>query len=176
MPTNGDSGAEASGDERSSRVSSVHRGFEERIANPLFERLLRSRLHWPASRWLLLLAYRGRRSGRTYSLPVLYERVEGRLVVVTPERESTWWRNFETPRACTAWHHGESRSATGTVLDGDERDRSLRSYLENHGLLTRVLGFGPNPASDPEGFARATRELVVVAFELGAENGRDRER
>ena len=171
MLTSGESAAE-----RSPRVSPIHRWVEERFANPLFERVLRSPFHWPVSRWLLLLTYRGRRSGRPYSLPVLFERVDGRLVVVTPGRESTWWRNFETPRACTVWYRGEPRPATGAVLDGDDRDRSLRAYLENHGLLARVLEFGPDPTNDPEAIARARRELVVVAFAFGEKDGTNRDR
>lgn len=51
-----------------------------------------SRLAGPLTRNLLLLRYKGRKSGRMYTTPVGYVREGDRLVVVTSPRYS-WWRN-----------------------------------------------------------------------------------
>lgn len=47
------------------------------------------------SRWMTVITYTGRRSGRTFSLPARYRRDGGRVLigVQMPERKS-WWKNF----------------------------------------------------------------------------------
>lgn len=47
------------------------------------------------NRNIAMLTYRGRRSGRTFSIPVSYRRSgdEVRIAVGMPEAK-TWWRNF----------------------------------------------------------------------------------
>jgi hypothetical protein len=55
--------------------------------------LLRSRAHRLLSGALLLLTFRGRRTGRAYTLPLLYARDGGDLLLVAlhPHGQS-WWR------------------------------------------------------------------------------------
>jgi F420H(2)-dependent quinone reductase len=45
--------------------------------------------------WMTVLTYTGRRSGRTFSIPVGYTRRDDELTirVALPDRKS-WWRNF----------------------------------------------------------------------------------
>lgn len=61
-------------------------------ANPLVTRLLASRFAGPLARNVLLLQYRGRKSGRTFTTPVGYAREGDRIVVVTSPAYS-WWRS-----------------------------------------------------------------------------------
>jgi hypothetical protein len=66
-----------------------------RVGNPGIRLLLQSPLHALASRQLALITVTGRRSGRTYTIPVGYRR-EGNVVrigVGWPSRKS-WWRNL----------------------------------------------------------------------------------
>ncbi len=57
-------------------------------------------IHSPADRLVgrvtTLVTYTGRRSGKTFTTPVLYRRKgsEVRIAVAMPD-EKTWWRNFE---------------------------------------------------------------------------------
>lgn len=144
---------------RSSRpVVRLARRFEARIANPLFSRLLRSRLHWVTSSWLLVLSYTGRQSGETFTTPIAYAAVDDALVAVTPET-TTWWRNFREPYACTVWLRGAERSAVGEVITGDDRATLLAEYADERGLLARMLGIEAHP-----GDARPNPDLVVVRF------------
>lgn len=62
-------------------------------ANPLVRRLLDSRFAGPMSRALLLLRYRGRKSGRTIATPVGYIRDGDRVVIVTSPSYG-WWPNM----------------------------------------------------------------------------------
>ncbi|MFB6073420.1 MAG: nitroreductase/quinone reductase family protein [Haloarculaceae archaeon] len=141
------------------RVSGLQRAAEQRVFNPMFRALLRSPLHWPASRWLALLSYEGRHTGRRYTTPVAYARREGVLIVVTPERESIWWHNFASPRDCTVWYRGTARPATGELLEGRERATALREYFEQHRAMGRLLGVrgGRRASTDQFGGIAAVR-------------------
>lgn len=70
----------------------VMRGIIE-AANPLVRRLLDSRFAGPLSKALLLLRYRGRKSGRTVATPVGYVRDGDRVVIVTSPSYG-WWPNM----------------------------------------------------------------------------------
>jgi F420H(2)-dependent quinone reductase len=66
-----------------------------RTINPALGLLLRSPLHRLASDRFALITYPGRRSGREYTIPVLY-RDKGDEVTIAvgwPERK-VWWRNL----------------------------------------------------------------------------------
>jgi hypothetical protein len=78
-------------------VATGRRGFAilNHAVNPLVGWLIRSPLHWPASRRLALITYTGRRSGRRHTIPVGYQ-MAGLQVTITvgsPERK-VWWRSL----------------------------------------------------------------------------------
>lgn len=57
------------------------------VASPRWGRLV--------GRWMTLVTYTGRRSGRTFRLPVAYSRDGDRLrIPVDLPQQKTWWRNF----------------------------------------------------------------------------------
>ncbi|WP_263019014.1 hypothetical protein [Natronobiforma cellulositropha] len=122
------------------RLVTAWKALERRVANPLLRRVLRSRLHWPASRWLLLVSYDGRRSGVRYSIPVLSTRLDGAFVAVTPTEETRWWTNFRDGRRCTLWTRGRPRPGVGTVVRGDERERLLEAHFDAQPLLRWLFG------------------------------------
>jgi len=70
--------------------------FMNKIANPLVRLVLRSPLHSLFSASLLLITYRGRKTGREYSLPVQYAQTDSLIYIVpgAPEQK-TWWRNMK---------------------------------------------------------------------------------
>ena len=71
-----------------------------RAINPLVTWLMRSPLHWLASRRVALISYAGRRSGRRFTIPVGYE-IAGLQVTITvgsPEQK-VWWRSLAGPGA-----------------------------------------------------------------------------
>lgn len=61
--------------------------------NPLIKRLIDSSLGGPMNKQLLLLRYRGRKSGRTFTTPVGYFR-EGDTIVMVTSPTYRWWPNF----------------------------------------------------------------------------------
>ena len=66
-----------------------------RFGNLFVIALLRSRLHRLASGSLLLITFRGRRTGRPYTIPVMYTQHNGTLTILAGHAEQkTWWRNL----------------------------------------------------------------------------------
>jgi hypothetical protein len=92
-----------------------------RAVNPCVRALLRSPAHGLVSSHLALLTVTGRKSGRTYTIPVGYER-HGDVVSIHidwPERKR-WWRNLREPAPVELRLAGERLTGTG-VARGDER-------------------------------------------------------
>src|SRR3954447_7115833 len=67
----------------------------QRFGNLFVIGLLRSPLHRLASGSLLLITYRGRSSGRGFTLPVMYaEREETLTIFVAHPEQKRWWGNL----------------------------------------------------------------------------------
>lgn len=64
--------------------------------NAVMTPLVRSPLHRLVSGRIAMITYTGRRSGKTFSTPVAYDRRgdEVRIDVAMPDRK-TWWHNFD---------------------------------------------------------------------------------
>ena len=70
-------------------------GRMRRIGNVFVSALLRSRLHRTLSGSLILISYRGRKSGREFTVPVAYaEDADGLIVFVGHSEAKTWWRSM----------------------------------------------------------------------------------
>jgi hypothetical protein len=63
---------------------------------------------------LLLLTYTGRTSGRAYTIPVGYTRIEGDLLVFTYYR---WWRNLRRGAPVTLRLQGSTVAARAEVIE-----------------------------------------------------------
>lgn len=128
-----------------------------RLVNPVVVALLRSPAHRLLSRHLLVLSYEGRRSGRTFSLPVQYSRADGAVVVVPGWYErKRWWRNFLDGRSARLLLRGRWVPAHGTVIRFGHRDARLsdvaggRTLDDDQPLIvfSAVVGVEP-PRVDP---------------------------
>jgi hypothetical protein len=91
-----------------------------RLVNPVVRGLLRSPAHGLLSGHLALLTVTGRRSGRTFTFPVGYERDGDRVTIGVdwPERKR-WWRNLSDAAPVEIWLAGVRRVGTGRA-HGDE--------------------------------------------------------
>lgn len=148
------------------RITSLQRAFETRVANPLLKSVLQSRFHWVVSDWLILVSYVGSRSGRRYTFPIAYHQLDGAIVAATPKGESNWWRNFQQPRECRVWLRGTEYTVTGELLTGDERNPLLAEYVENHGLLGRMLGVDTDSTARSDQRVESNPDVAVVRFNL----------
>jgi len=61
------------------------------MLNKTMKLLLRSPLHRVISKYLLLITFTGRKSGKTYTTPVSYAQEDGQVTIFT---HANWWKNL----------------------------------------------------------------------------------
>jgi hypothetical protein len=128
-----------------------------RLVNPAVRGLLRSPAHRLVSGSLLLLSYRGRRTGTWHTLPVQYAQDGGVLYVLParPERKA-WWRGLREPSRVRVLLRGRPLDAVAGVVDDPARlDEGVRAYLRRFPRATASLSARPEGAW-AAGMAEAT--------------------
>jgi hypothetical protein len=74
------------------------------------------------NRNIAMLTYTGRRSGRTYSIPVAYRRSGGDILISVGMPEAkTWWRNFLDTGGPLTLRLDEAEHAGHAVATQDEK-------------------------------------------------------
>jgi F420H(2)-dependent quinone reductase len=142
-----------------------------RKLNPLVHAILASPLHGLLSRDLLILRYRGRRSGRAYVLPLSYVALGERLYLCT--RNSRWGANFADRAAVELRLRGRRRQATAAVVSSRSREAldALREFLARNprtGTLLYDVRPGPNGRPLESDLVREVVRSNVVAIDLSA--------
>jgi hypothetical protein len=122
-----------------------------RVVNPLVEALLRSPLHGPFSTHLMLLAFRGRKSGKAYEVVVWRYEMDGALIVPTGTTGRLWRLNFRGGTPAQVRLGGSRRRGRGELIeDPDEVARIHRVLLSRIGLKkARRLGLRVNVDREP---------------------------
>ncbi len=111
--------------------------------NPAVVWVLRSRLHGLLSWGLMLVTVTGRRTGRTYTIPVGYQRDrEAITVLVSKPSRKQWWRNYHERRPMTVHVDGRSLAAHAVVVaPGSEAFReALEGTLRRMPMLSGQFG------------------------------------
>ncbi|GAA3451257.1 nitroreductase family deazaflavin-dependent oxidoreductase [Dactylosporangium matsuzakiense] len=105
---------------------------------------------------LLLLTTKGRHSGRHYTNPMMYVRLDDRLLVVASaagaERDPDWLRNLTADPAVTVEIDGEEYPATARPATGSDRD----------GLFERIAAQYPFFADHQAGIERRIPVVELV--------------
>ena len=144
--------------------------------NPLMKRLIDSPLGGPMNRQLLLLRYRGRRSGRTFSTPVGYVRGGDRVVMVT-NPTYRWWPNFVGgAEAELRLPEGWRRGRVEVVMPDDPRyDETVAFQVSKRGPgMLRSFGVEVDERGRvaPDARATATQKAHLVLVTLAPATAR----
>lgn len=104
--------------------------FMFRVINPMMRMTLHSPAHFVMSDSVLILKYVGRKSGKSYEVPVRYTEKDG-LVKCYTDRRAGWWPNLRDNPNVVLRIRGRDVKYETTVLTGDfERVRNeLTEYL-----------------------------------------------
>lgn len=143
-------------------------GTALRLMNPVMRAVLGSPLHWPLSRWFMILAWTGRKSGKRYSTPVSYVREDDTTWVTTGDR---WWRNLEGGAPVAVRISGRWREGSGAPLtDRDESQREHDRLFRAHPWFRWLSGIPGDRSggTDLEALERALAAgRVLVRIGLG---------
>lgn len=145
--------------------------FQGKVLNPVLRGLLHSPLHPTASGSLMLLTYTGRRSGRSYTIPVQYVR-EGDEVVVLAGRpqEKTWWRNLTEGASVRVRIAGQDLTGTATAVADDPEavKAGIRTYLARFPKAGKPLGVPSDGDGhlDEDALSRLATHSVIVRVSL----------
>jgi len=91
--------------------------------NSIIKWLLSSPLHFFVSNNMMLITYRGRKSGKKYSTPVNYfpaRDEQGEYLATTSLAERTWWRNLRGGAPVTVRVKGQDLKAKAQANEDDE--------------------------------------------------------
>lgn len=101
-----------------------------KVINPLMRTLLRSPLHPLMSSSVMLITYRGRKSGRVYTTPVRYLRVNNSIQCFTSP-DTQWWHNLRGGAEVTLRIQGEDVAYFANVIENNVQKtrEALRHYL-----------------------------------------------
>lgn len=136
--------------------------------NPIVAAILRSPLHSWISGSVMLVNYTGRKSGKSYTLPVNYLRDEDALITIS-FRKRTWWRNLLDGSSLKLLLQGRTVSGQPQVLRTDEEvvsalARVVRLAPQYAHFLKIRLDAGGQP--DPGDLMRAAMDRVVILWKV----------
>jgi F420H(2)-dependent quinone reductase len=140
-----------------------------RVANPVLRRLLRTRLGRRLGRRLLVIRYRGRRTGRRREVVVQYARSGPTVWILVGQAErKAWWQNLRAPGDVDLWlqgqrTHGRAVAVVGSVQPAEAR-RGLVAYLSR--VPQAVPAVGLRSMTDARAVADTARRVVLVRVDL----------
>jgi hypothetical protein len=135
------------------------------MINVIMRLLLRSPLHFVASRSLMLITFTGRNSGRQFTTPVRYFR-DGETVRSFTSVEGQWWRNLRGGADVVLSIEGRDAPYHATAVENDPEEvkKRLRHYL---GLFPQDAAYheirlnrDKSPVS--EDLEKASRSAILV--------------
>ncbi len=138
------------------------------VLNPLMRFLLRLPWHTPVQDRLLLLTYAGRKSGRTYTLPISFtEEADGSLLA---PGGGAWKRNLGQGRQVEVRLRGHSRQASAELItDPPEVERLLPALVAGNPRAEAFIGVSiqADGRPDPAQLAAALRDgFAIVRLRL----------
>ena len=132
--------------------------------NSIVRWILRSPLHGLCSNNTMLITYRGRKSGKKYTVPVNYVR-QGSALLVKSFHHRTWWRNLRGGAEVVVRWRGQDQEAAAEVVEDEAGVRaSLMSYLQAFPAQARYFKVAIDSHGHPEvaDVNRVARERVIV--------------
>jgi hypothetical protein len=145
--------------------------FMNNVANPMVRFILRSPFHKMMSASLLLISYRGRKSGKTFTLPVNYAQA-GRTIYIVPamHEQKTWWRNLRGGAPVTLTLGGKAVGGQALVWEDvpDAMAAALEHYARRYPPAAKMYGIraGADGTYKREDLLKAARSVVVVKVDV----------
>ena len=103
------------------------------LINPFVALLARSPFHFIISHLVLVIQFKGRKSGKLYLVPVSYHQHASSYTCVTL-RSNIWWRNLKEISHTQIWLKGKLTDVQIDLEFNDEQmvERTLRDLVTNN--------------------------------------------
>ena len=112
-----------------------------------------------------LLTFSGRKTGKTYAIPVSYHREDDTVTVVT-KRARRWWRNFETAHEVEVRIAGRNYTGKAEATTGEaEALEFMVDYLEKRPIDAKAYGLARNEITR-EKVARIVPHIVLIRIAI----------
>jgi hypothetical protein len=125
-------------------------------------------LHNLVSSKVMLITFKGRKSGKTYSTPVSYYQ-EGNTVLAFTNSQRLWWRNFIDGNPITIRIKGKNLTGTGTAVVDDKEAiaEGFTKHLKNNKIDAKIYGVTYDTDGSPnQQQVRKLAEDYVIMIEI----------
>jgi hypothetical protein len=155
-------------EQNAAQVSSGPRRSPPPWMNATLSLLLRSPLHGLMSDKLMLISFTGRKSGKKFTTPVTYTRINDTTVAFFSN--GNWWKNLEGGAPVTVLIAGRTYTAQAEpTRDVATVERETRAYLKKNGLKNaRFIGLDIDTTREPTDaeYLAIARQRVIVYVRL----------
>ena len=110
-----------------------------RRANATIAWVARSPLHPLLLGTVLVVRCEGRRTGRTYLVPVTCRQSGGEALHALTSARGLWWRNIASGAPATVYYRGHEREARIDVVRGVDAPSEVERALASRGVIARTL-------------------------------------
>jgi len=140
-----------------------------RLINPLVVLILRSPLHFLASKNLIFITFKGRKSKKTFNIPVSYHR-EGNELIALTLKQNLWWKNLKMLNTTQITLLGKKEDVGLTIVDKDthfikEKMRELIIEKPIDAYFAKVK-LDKNKLPIEEDLIKASQKHIVLKFTL----------
>jgi hypothetical protein len=139
-----------------------------KVANPMLRVLLRTPLAGPLRGQLMVLNFKGRKSGREFSIPVSAHQIDGALYAIA---NAGWKHNFSDGADAEVLHDGKTTKMHGELISdpavvADLAHRCAQSYGVKKAQTMMGLKFRDDRIPTVDEFAEglARDKIVAVKF------------
>ena len=143
-----------------------------RWINPLVSGALNTPFHWLFSHQVMVLQFKGRRSGKSYAIPVSYmlgDAAHGRQLLCMTDMNGLWWKNLIDARCIEVTHHGRQKDACVRVIASDLtiKREALAGFCRRSRISAFFSGVGMK-AGEPneEELTAAAEKHVLIELSL----------
>ena len=139
-----------------------------RFVNPAMKFLLGTPLAGPARKQLMVLSFKGRKSGNQYSIPVSAHHIDNQLYALAG---AAWTRNFRNGATAEVLHDGKKTAMRGELIEDPAVFAGLaHRAAETYGVkqAQRMMGLGFREQRIPtfDEFKEAAEREHLVAVKL----------
>jgi hypothetical protein len=115
-----------------------------------------------------MLGFEGRRTGKSYTIPVSYDRDNGTVMIVT-KRERKWWHNFETPREVELRLAGRVYHGKAEIVPSDDEVLEyMVGFLAKRPIDAKAYGLAKDERTRDK-IARIVPHIVLIRAEVSPE-------